>query len=118
GPGHSENPFHQFGAPRPHQAGNAENLASLDLETDIAKSFSAQVLNIKENRTLIGGFLMKHIGKRPANHLFDKHPVSQMGGCISADVLAITKNRDLIGYLEDFIHFMADIDDPAPLCLQ
>jgi len=38
----------------------------------MTKSFPAQVLDIKENRTHVGCLLMKHIGQRPANHLFDK----------------------------------------------
>ena len=31
GPGHPKNRFHKFGAPRPHQTRNAQNLAAFDL---------------------------------------------------------------------------------------
>ena len=116
--GDPEHRFHQFGAPRSHQARNSKNFAALDLETDITKSFPAQVLHIQKNRSQIGCFFMKHISQGAADHLFDEDTIGQISCRIGAHVLTIPEHRDLISYFEDLVHFMGDIDDRASLGFQ
>ncbi|MNV47642.1 hypothetical protein D3C71_1395170 [compost metagenome] len=113
--------FDDVGTFGPHQPGDAEDLALMQIERDVSNRRLAQggqVLHLQDHLTRrilsIGETLAERTPHHHRDDLVHIQPFQRLGG----DPLAITQNGDFVAQLEDLFHLMRDIDDAAAAFLQ
>ena len=111
---------HEFGAARADDAGDAEDLAGMDREADIAEGAGggAQLLDAQDLAR--GGWL--RLGKQALDaapdHVAQQHAHRHVGPLMPGNELAVAQHHDPVGDAGDLIQPVADIDERDALGLE
>ena len=79
---------------------------------------AGEILHIQKHIPDFIVFRRELIGHFTADHQADNLCLSQLFGFFGCYPLTVTHDGDFVGYSEDFIHFMADVDDADALSRQ
>ena len=117
----AEQGLHDVGAFSAHQAGDTENFALMQVKGDIANGGLAQrgeIAHLEDHFARSVFAIRKTLVKRTPDHhgddLIHIQPFQRLGG----DPLAVAQDGYFIAQLENFFHFMRDIDDTAAAIFQ
>jgi hypothetical protein len=109
----------RFRAPRADETGDAENFTASHLEADRAHTFArAQVAHPQGHFAHETFARALPLGKIVADHFADQLGGRHVAGVVGRDGPAIAHHRDAIGDAADFIHPVADVNNPHTLALQ
>jgi hypothetical protein len=119
----------KLGAPRPHQPGEAKDLAGAHVDADILQQGGVGIGGVAVARDPLhlhhdrAGRAMtaepgEELGARPPHHHLHKIVDLQFAHVAATDLLAVTQDRDPVADLLHLMQAMSDIDDGEAACFQ
>ena len=108
--------FHNVGTLCPHQTGNPQDFAFVQVEGDIADGRLTQrgeIAHFKNHFTRLVLFVREALVEGAANHHGDDLVHIQTFQRLRGNPLAVAQDGNLIAQLEDLFHFVGDIHNAA-----
>ena len=105
---------HEIGAPGTDQAGHAEDLAFLDLKTDVGEGAfgRCEILDFHDRFIVGRRDIREHAVHAAADHRFDDGSDRYVRGFELLHLGAVAQDHDPVGDLFDLFQAVRDVDDP------